>query len=144
MSPKKKRGNVTAQERSKKIKATWRSPCAHGHFCQSRKNSSPLKFLSILERKHFSEPEEKTLGSHYLFSFLPTQPNTLQKKFPFHFLFKVFHPPYFTFKQTHPKYFLSSHFSIPSLFSILPLCHSSNQTNPKIMKLAYYSGILLG
>ena len=29
--------------------------------------------------------------------------NILQKSFPSHFLFKVFHPSYFTSKQTHPK-----------------------------------------
>ena len=55
----KRRGNVAQEkkqkykatllpgEKEKKIKATWRSPyaCAHEHFCQSRKNSSPLNFL---------------------------------------------------------------------------------------------------
>ena len=35
------------------------------------------------------------------------------------------------------KYFLSSHFSILSLFSILPLFHSSNQTDPKTPLLLY-------
>ena len=93
----KKKGNVTAQGKEKK---NWRK---HGHFCQSRKNSSLLSFLSILERKHFGGPREKRPGPHHLFSFLPIQPNTCQKSFPFYFLSKVFHPPYFTSKQTHSQ-----------------------------------------
>ena len=92
--------NVRGEENKNKNKG---NPCAHGYFCQSRKNSSSLSFLSILGKKHFDEPGEKTLEPHHLFSFLPTQPNTLQKSFPSHFLFKVFHPPYFNSKQTHPK-----------------------------------------
>ena len=97
----KKKGNVTAQGKGKK---NWRK---HGHFCQSRKNSSLLSFLSILERKHFGGSRKKTPGPHHLFSFLPIQPNTHQKSFfsyfLFYFLSKVFHPPYFTSKQTHSQ-----------------------------------------
>ena len=93
------------EKEKKKIKATWRSPCAHAHeyFCQSRKNSYPLNFLSTLGRKHFGGFEEKTSESHHLFLFLLTQPNTLQKGFSSHFHSKVFHPPCFISKQTHPK-----------------------------------------
>ena len=54
------------------------------------------------ERKYFGRPKEKTPGPHHLFSFLLTQPNTLQKGFPSYFLSKIFHPLYFTSKQTHP------------------------------------------
>ena len=36
----------------------------------------------------FGGPRKKTLGSQHLFSSLFTQPNTLQKKFHFHFLSK--------------------------------------------------------
>ena len=63
----------------------------------------PPSFLSILERKLFGGSREKTPGLHHLFSFIPTQLNTLQKSFFSHFLFKVFHSSYFTYKQTHPK-----------------------------------------
>ena len=45
----------------------------------------------------------KTRELHHLFSFLLTQPNTLEKKISSHILSKVFHPSYSTFKQTHPK-----------------------------------------
>ena len=60
-----------------------------------------LSFLPILERELFDRPKEKAFGFHNLFSFLPTQSNTLQKNFLSYFLSKVFHPSYFTFKQTH-------------------------------------------
>ena len=62
-----RQGNVSAQRRRKKNKATWRSPCAHGHFCQSRKNSFPHRFFSILGRKHFGGPREKHLVSPFIF-----------------------------------------------------------------------------
>ena len=47
--------------------------------------------------------EGKRPGPHYLFSFLPIQPNTLPKSFPSYFFSKIFHLPYFTSKQTHPN-----------------------------------------
>ena len=82
-------------------RATWRK---HWHFCQSRKNSFPISFLSILGRKHFGGSGKiKTPKPHHLFSFFPTKPNTLQKSFSSYFISKVFHPPYFPSKQTHPK-----------------------------------------
>ena len=59
-----------------------------GIFVQKWCSISLYSFLSILERKLFGGLREKTPGPHYLFSFLPTQPNTLQKSFPSHFLFK--------------------------------------------------------
>ena len=58
---------------------------------------SPFRGENILV-----DPKRKTLSPHYLFIFLLTQPNTLQKSFLFNFLFKVFYLPYFTSKQTHP------------------------------------------
>ena len=64
---------------------------------------SHFNFLSILEGKLFSGFREKTPGFYYLFSFFPTQLNTLQKNFHSHFLSKVFHPSCFTSEQTHPK-----------------------------------------
>ena len=60
-----------------------------------------LSFLPILERKFFDGPKEKGFGFHHLFSFLPSQPNTLQTSFLPYFLSKVFHSSYFTSKQTH-------------------------------------------
>ena len=60
-------------------------------------------FLSILGRKIFGRPEEKTPRPHNLLFFSPIQLNILQKSFSSHFLFKIFHSPYFTSKQTHPK-----------------------------------------
>ena len=36
-------------------------------FPSFKKKSSPLSFLSILERKHFGGPKEKTPRLHYLF-----------------------------------------------------------------------------
>ena len=100
----KKKGQRYCPREGKKKKKTWRK---HGHFCQSRKNSSFLSFLSILERKHFGGSKEKTPRPHHLFSFLPIQPNTHQKSFLSYFLFyflsKVFHLPYFTSRQTHSQ-----------------------------------------
>ena len=60
------------------------------------------KFIPTQFSLHFGGLEEKIFRFHYLLSFFPIQPNTLQKSFPSHFLSKVFHLPYFTFKQTHP------------------------------------------
>ena len=71
-------------------------------FVNQEKKFFPIQF-SLPKRNHFGGSGEKTLGPHYLFSFLPTQSNTFQKKISSYFLSKVFHPPYFTFKQTHPK-----------------------------------------
>ena len=114
----KKKGNLTGNVVASggKKKTTWRK---YGHFCQSRKNSPLLNFLSILERKYFGRPKEKTPGPHHLFSFLLTQPNTLQKGFPSYFLSKIFHPPCFTSKQTHPKNFLSCFYLGPLLLKYL-------------------------
>ena len=43
-------------------------------------------FLSILERKFFSELREKTLGPYHHFPLSPSQPNTFQKVFSPHSL----------------------------------------------------------
>ena len=97
---KKKRG----RQRRKKISATWvKVQLYMGIFIQKWCLISHFSFLSILERKLFGGSGEKTPRSHHLFSFLPIQPNTLQKSFFFHFFFKVFYLPCFTSKQTHPK-----------------------------------------
>ena len=79
---KKNKGNDITQGRRKKNKGNLKKPCAHthGHFCQSRKNSSPLNFLFILRRKYFGGSGKKTPRPHHLFSFLPTQPSTLPNK----------------------------------------------------------------
>ena len=59
-------------------------------------------FLSILIIKHFDRIREKTPRSYQFF--FPLLPPTKHpsKKFPSHFLSRVFHPLYFTSKQTHP------------------------------------------
>ena len=90
------------QKKKKRVNAQWSKM---RHFCHSAIVFLLPNFLSILGRKLFGEPEEKIPKPHHLFSFLLTQPNTLQKSFPSHFLSKVFHSPYFTSKQTHPKRF---------------------------------------
>ena len=92
-------------QRKKKKKANTLEVKSNGRgiFESSFHELSHLCFLFILGRKLFGRSREKTPGSHHLFSFLHTQPSTLQKSFPFHFLSKIFHPSYFTSKQTHPK-----------------------------------------
>ena len=72
---KEKKGNVRGEEQ----KNNKGNPCAHayGYFCQSRKNSFLLSFLSILERRHIGGHGEKASKPHNLFFFLLTQPNTL-------------------------------------------------------------------
>ena len=105
---KKGRGNVSlprkAKQREKKKKKK-RTNClyatAHGHFCPLSSLFSSFSFLFILERKLFGGPGEKIFGPYYLFSFLPTQLNILQKSFSSHFLSKVLHPLYFTSKQIY-------------------------------------------
>ena len=93
MLPKKKKGNVTyCPGRRKKIII---KACAHGHFCQSRKNSSPLNFFFTFGRKHFGRPRRKHLGSTiYFLSPHPTKHTP--KKFSFlfshqNFLSTLFH-----------------------------------------------------
>ena len=71
--------------------------CIDGHFSKNKKkkyvwdlevNSKSIfgssfhefslpSILSILGRKVFGGPREKTTKLHHLFSFLPTQPNTI-------------------------------------------------------------------
>ena len=74
--------NITTQKIKKK-KATRRSPCAHaqGHFLQSRKNATPLNFLSILGRKHFGKLREKTLKPTIYFSSFPPNQTHSKKNF---------------------------------------------------------------
>ena len=54
-----KKGKRQHIDQRKKRSMDWTSPCelAHGHF-----HHLLIKFLSILERKHFGRPEEKTSG----------------------------------------------------------------------------------
>ena len=78
------------REKKKKIKA-----CAHRHFCQSRKNSSPLNFFFILGRKHFDGPRRKHLGPTIYF-LTPHPTKQTPKKFSFlfshqNFLSTLFH-----------------------------------------------------
>ena len=83
---KKKRGSqhTLATERKnqrKKKTVVYLEVNSKGIFGSSFHELSSLSFLSILERKFFGGPREKTLEPQHLFSFLPTQLNTLQKVF---------------------------------------------------------------
>ena len=98
---KKIKENRQKQKKKKKKPTRWRLRGELQRYFWKLHELSSLSFLSILERKLFDGFGEKIPRSHYLFSFLPTQLNTLQKNFPFHFLSKIFHPLYFTSKQTH-------------------------------------------
>ena len=86
----------------KKIKATH----VHRRFVNQEK-ILPYSVFSLFWGENFlvslGRKGRKHLNSHYLFSFIPTQPNTFQKSFHSYFLSKVFHPLCFAFKQTHPK-----------------------------------------
>ena len=100
-----RQANTLTEKEKKKKKANTLEVKSNrrGIFESSFHELSHLCFLFILGRKLFGRSREKTPGSHHLFSFLHTQPSTLQKSFPSHFLSKIFHPSYFTSKQTHPK-----------------------------------------
>ena len=79
------------ERKEEKRRATdWTSPCAsaHGHFCHLPIKFLPLNFLSILERKHFGGPKEKTLGL-YQFFFFPSLPLTKHSPKKFSFLFSL-------------------------------------------------------
>ena len=83
-----------------KKKATRRNSCvhAHGHFCQLRKNASPLIFFSILAG----------LGRKYLwalpFIFLSSHSTKyIQKKFFFSFSLQRFPSILFHFQTNTPK-----------------------------------------
>ena len=89
------------QSKGKKKRTNCLYATAYGHFCPLSSLFSSFSFLFILERKLFGGPGEKIFGPYYLFSFLPTQLNILQKNFPSHFLSKVLHPLYLTSKQIH-------------------------------------------
>ena len=103
----KKEEEVTSNVQTKKKKQRI-GQVVYGHFCHLSIKFLPLNFLSILERKHFGETGEKIPEPHQFISLPSLQPNTHQKSFSFHFLSKVFHPPYFTSKQTHLKDYIRS------------------------------------
>ena len=90
-----------AKEKKKKKRTNCLYATAYGHFCPLSSLFSSFSFLFILERKLFGGPGEKIFGPYYLFFFLPTQLNILQKSFSSHFLSKVLHPLYFTSKQIY-------------------------------------------
>ena len=86
------------------------------HICAiPQKDQSQLRLFAVVNKTQFN-PVNTRCGTHHTptpthitqsikLGHHTTQPNTLQKSFPSHFLSKVFHPPRFTFKQTHPKFF---------------------------------------
>ena len=69
------------QSKGKKKRTNCLYATAYGHFCPLSSLFSSFSFLFILERKLFGGPGEKIFGPYHLFSFLPTQSNTLQKVF---------------------------------------------------------------
>ena len=73
-----------------------------GIFGSSFHEFLPLSFLSILERKLFGRPGEKTPKPHHLFSFLPTQPNTLKKIILFLFSLQSFPSSLFHLQTNTP------------------------------------------
>ena len=70
------------KKKKKKKKSNWSHRQAHVQlhmdiFVQKLCPIFIFSFLSILERTVFGESNDKTPEFHYLFSFLPTQPNIL-------------------------------------------------------------------
>ena len=103
---KKRSQNVNKErknQRKKKSQHVGGQVQCEGTFGSSFHELPLSSFLSILGRKIFGRPEEKTPRPHNLLFFSLIQSNILQKSFSSHFLFKIFHSPYFTSKQTHPK-----------------------------------------
>ena len=93
------------KRKEKKRERNWMNcsrVSAYRHFYPLSSLIFSLHISLHFEEKNFGGLRVKTLESHNLFSFVPIQPNILQKSFSSHFLSKVFHPPYFTSKQTHP------------------------------------------
>ena len=62
MFKRKQKQKITKESKREKRKA----PCvsAYEHFCHLSIKFPPFSFLSILERKHFDGPEEKTPGPY--------------------------------------------------------------------------------
>ena len=84
-------------KQAKKKPTRWRPEVnSKGIFGSSFHEFFSLTFLFILKRKFFCKFREKTLGLHHLFFFLPTQPNTFQKKISFLFFLQNFPLHYFT------------------------------------------------
>ena len=76
---KKKKKPTFTQKKENRKRANITQENNWGHFCPSNKSHSLPLFSP-----HFGE---KTVGSHHIFFFSPSQPNTLQKVFRSHFLF---------------------------------------------------------
>ena len=82
MSKRKKKGGEEEQ-------CTYRPMCKFTKAFLSNKQPHLLPSVFFpFWGELFGGPRKKTLGSQHLFSSLFTQPNTLQKKFHFHFLSK--------------------------------------------------------
>ena len=79
------RGNVPSKKKKK-----GRKELDMGIFVYYATLFSSFNFLLILGRKLFGRSKEKILGSHNLFFFLLTQPNTLQKILIFIFALKFY------------------------------------------------------
>ena len=94
----KRKTKVASQE----SKATQQNPSAlhMGNLVFYLLDFLPPSFLSILEKKLFGWPGEKTPGPHHLFLVSTSQPNIVQKYFPPHFL-SFFFPSFL--KSTLPN-----------------------------------------
>ena len=96
-----------SQKRKRKRKAYWTSCLVNLKKMKKKKKKSEKESNvgeGTIVHGHF-RPGRKHMGFTIYF---PSSFNqTLQKSFPSHFLFKVFHPLYFTSKQTHPKAIIS-------------------------------------
>ena len=97
---KKNNSNNKKEEKKKSQHVVNLEVNSKGIFGSSFHELFSLSFLSILEIKLFGGPEEKTPRPHNLFSFLPTQPNTLQKVF-----IPIFSPKF----SNHPISLLNKH-----------------------------------
>ena len=81
-----RQGNVQRKKIKKKIKGCeenehwWSpSPMAHWHFCPKMMPNFALQFSFYFGEKTFWWVQRENTWAHHLFSFLPTQPNTLKK-----------------------------------------------------------------
>ena len=84
----KKKGNVlsTKNKQGKKKKIG----IGHGHFCLLSSPIFSLQFSLYFREKTFWWVRGENTWTHHLFSFLPTQPNTLKKAF-----LLIFSPKFF-------------------------------------------------
>ena len=105
---KKKTQRPGGRKKQKKWRrAMWTKPMCNRTWAFPSKNDAqffPSVFFSFWKENFLVGLKRKHRGPTIYFPSSPPNPTHSKKKFPFYFLFKVFHPPYFTFKQTYPKW----------------------------------------